>query len=99
METIDFRPVSNDSIEPTHYVPPAFTTQCVREIAKREQSGWYVARCATGWAVGEMRLDAPCDRYPLLNNDQKPVVFSSVDAALQFLREECLIFNASVYHR
>ncbi len=73
--------------------------QRVREIARREQCGWYVAPCANGWAVGEMRLDAPCDRYPLLNDDRKPIVFPSVEVALKFLREECLIFNSSVCHR
>lgn len=78
---------------------PAFTQRVAKQIAQYEPFGWYVARFANGWTIGEMGLKVPLERYPLLNEDREPIIFPTVEQALRFLREECLIFSVAVYHR
>ena len=85
------------NIDSHNHARPNFASQRATCVARREQFGWYVAPSGAKWAIGEMQLSAPFERRPLLNNDQEPVVFGSVERALQFLREEYAIFSVAVY--
>jgi hypothetical protein len=72
------------------------TLEITREIAAREQLRWYVAPILQGWTVGKMPVYAPLERHPLMNIHREPVVFSSVERALQFLRDEFQIYSVAV---
>jgi hypothetical protein len=75
-----------------------FALEMARGTPERGQLRWYVAPIVQGWTIGTTPFYAPTERHPLLNIHDEPVVFSSVESALQFLREELQIYSVAVIH-
>jgi hypothetical protein len=68
-----------------------------RQMAKDYRIGWYVAPSYTDWQIGKMTLTNPFQRYRIVRDDGSPLIFPSVENALEFFRKELGVFGVAMF--
>ena len=76
---------------------PLLTLETASKIAQEASLGWYVAPHKKRFVVGKFLIYAPHQRLQLVNLDQTPMTFGSVEDAKKFLKEKLGVYNAEQF--
>lgn len=73
--------------------------EAARQLALDSPEHWYVAACgARGYMVGKMTMQKFSQRHIVVDGAGEPMLFPTVEAALQFLRGELGVTRPHVFN-
>ena len=68
-----------------------------RRMAKEFRIGLYVSPSHREWQIGKMTLTNPFQRFQIVLDDGSPLLFASVENALEFFRKELGVFGVAMF--
>ena len=67
-----------------------------KDLAKESRIGWYVAPSFKDWQIGKMTIGLPITKFQVVRDDGSPLLFPSVEHALEFYRKELGVFGVAM---
>lgn len=85
------------TLAPHHHDLKRLEVTLAKDIAKESRIGWYVAPSFKDWQIGKMTFSSPFNKFLVVRDDGSPLLFPSVDHALEFYRKELGVFGVAMF--